>query len=355
VSTTVSTPDGGTIVESDGFRATSTSETPDQITEILKPAAKPEEGAEPVSDNNPITEAARTLGKKSAETAAAKKAQETPEGTEETPAPEAAKEADRRKGNPRHDPTARVAQATREAKEAREEAARLRAELEQTRTAKPGAEKQKEAAKADGPPKLEDFDLHEQWVEAMADYKADQRLQKYIQETATKQREAAEFGEFQTKAKTHFERVQAFKKTVPDYMERTADFASTLTPSRLRDPERDGFTPRHVLSDEILNSEIGPALTLHYADHPEEVQRLEAMEYPWQVQRAVAIVEGRLQERSTAAPLPSAAKTEISKAKDPVRPVAGSPHTAGEPGTDAPYEAHRAYWAARDRDRQARR
>lgn len=356
--TPTTTPSGYTSVTEGGVTVTSSSETAEQITEALK---------------DPISEAAATLGKKGGEAAAAKRREakeqdgqaggeerETGESAAATVQPDSDASGDgkhdaRPLGKPRDDPRARMLEATRKEAEAKRERDsfkaerdRLAAELAEARAGK-APERPKEAPAAPGKPEEGDFENYADFVEARAAYAAQQVFEK-------RQAELSRHQEAQTYQRGIHEAVQTFKtrtdeflKADPTFKERTAALAAELQPSfTLAQGQRLG--PINVIADEIISSEQAPALMLHFTEHPDDLQRLQGLGTPFDIQREMAKLEGRLSAATVSAP----ARPEVSRAKPPVRPVNGSPHTADQvPGEDASYDEHRKYWNARDR--QARR
>ncbi len=89
-----------------------------------------------------------------------------------------------------------------------------------------------------------------------------------------------------------------------------------------------GLEGRHVVADEVLKSEMGPAMIEHFSDNPEDLQRIAALQTPAEIQRAMAKLEARLEDDLDAAIADTSSRREVSKAGTPARSVAGSPHTA---------------------------
>lgn len=285
-----------------------------------------------------VRQAAAELGKKGGEATAAKKAEEKEAAEREAKAKEA---AEKRKGNPRHDPTARVTEATREAKEAREakaraeaerdaerqERQRLAAEVEQLRKGAPAPKEPAKVAAADDPePQPDDYESHEKWVRATARWEARQEFKECQQEASKGRIEAARSENIGRSVKSYVERLSEAEKITPDFKERTLAVATALQPSFTRGDQP--LMPSHIVADEIINSEHGPALLLHLADHPEVLQRFNALpRHPSTIsliQREMAKLEARV-EAATADASP---QPQVSRANPPVRSVTGSPITA---------------------------
>jgi hypothetical protein len=342
-----------TVNTDDGFSVSSTHETQEQLSETHKPEP-PAEKQEGKTDDD-LSEAASKLGKKGGETTAAKRAAEAKEQTEAKPedapaANEAEKAEKSKKGNPRHDPTARVAEATREAAEARREAAAVKAELERLRAeraAKPAETKQpseKATEKAnDGPPQEEDFAQYKDYVAAAAKYEAKQELKQYIEHQQQRARFEARNQVINDAVKGYVERINEAKKGDPTFVDRTGPLLSKLQPSFLKDPAAP-LEPVHVISDEILKSTQSAALLSHLADNPDVFSALETLPTIPDIQAEIRFLAKGL----TAAPTATVAKPEISKARPPVRPVTGAPHTAVEPDPDSSFDEYAEFHNARE-------
>jgi hypothetical protein len=344
-----------TTVSVGGFELTSNHETSESMLDSMAPTK--EDAPEPkllVDEGKPVESekdpAAVALGKKGGEAAAkareAKAKEAKPEVTDGGSAvvDDSSAEADRGKGNPRHDPKARVAEATREAREARErleaeraelareraEKAQLRAELEAARRA-PAAESQERAARQpqrqqaqddDPEPKEEDFAEYKDYVKEVARWGARQQHAQ-IRQTEEARQGAQRFHESVTSAwGKHTERITAaggedfladFDPKILEAMKPTFSLRRDQTPG-----------PLNVMTDEIIRSEHGPGMMSFLKDNPEEFQRIASLQTPLDVAREMAKIEYRL----SAANAGTSVKAEVSRAKPPVRPVTGAPNIA---------------------------
>lgn len=330
-----------TATSDDGYSVSSTYETTEQLAETLKPEAKPAKDGDPQPEekDDDLSEAASKLGKKGGETTAAKRAaeaKEQPDADKAGDAPAATDAEKSKKGNPRHDPTARVAEATRLAAEAKRERDaikaerdRLAAELEAARSGKP-AEQPKAPPKPVDPnaPKLDDFEKYEDYVEAVADYRADQRLRQYQQHQQQREAFTARAITIDKAVKEYVGRIEEAKKADPSFVDRTAPILSRLQPSFLKEPSAP-LEPIHVIADEVLRSAQSAALLAHFADNPDALSVLESLQTIPDIQAEVRFLAKSV--GSAAAPQATASKPEISKARPPVRPVTGAPVNAGGP------------------------
>ncbi|HEX6038909.1 hypothetical protein [Longimicrobium sp.] len=374
-------------VQVDGYDVTSTHETADAMVEALTPE-KPEGSGPRVlrdqgkavpqqdPDEAKVSEAASELGKRGGQAAAEarkKAAKAKPAAEPEQPEAEAKPEeneqeaereqAEPRKGNPRHDPTARVAQATREAAEARREAAELKrrlAELE-ARVSRPAdptpaqpAQPQRQAAPApdeDQEPKEDDFENYADYVKAAGAHAA-RREFRQLQERQQREARAAEFQASVRGYVTKFSERLAAAGQGETPEERHAEFMSRLSPEvqnlrpslSLEHPSMAG--PLNVLADQIVASEHSAGLLVFLSENPDALQRFATLRSPHDVVREVAKIEYRLEAATAGA----SAKPAVSQAKPPFRPVNGTPSTAdAAPGDDASFDEHVAYHNARER------
>jgi hypothetical protein len=311
---------------------TSSSETEEQIRASIGAPTKDEE----------TSEAAKKLGEKGGKAAAeARQAKQKEEAKEAKTAPkeeaepaeseEAQEEAkDSKKGNPRHDATARVAQATRQAADERRrreqverEAASLRQELERAKRPEPRPE-----------PKAEE-DPEPTWERYEAQGKAFQEFLKDFRDhgvrTALKaheaQRTARERQEAQVRETREF--IGTYEKRMNDYAEQNGgeEFLANINPEFTNIPPARVLPqaerkPENYIAEEVIESEHAPELWLYFSEHPEEFQRLATLK-PREWFRGIARIEASLNGPKAAATTGnSAAKpVEVSKAKPPWQPV----------------------------------
>lgn len=376
MSTTVVVPGGLEISSSDGTSAADmvASLTPPEADAAKTPRVTVEAG-KPVKQpsDDPVSRAASELGKKggkaaaaarAAEAKAAKKAAKPTEGTggggvaegEDEQAGKAvakgaatgddegdesdadAEAGNDKRGNPRHDPKARINVLAREKREARERAERAEArvqELErerQARAARPaaeGAHEDRRAAAADADPDPEpnegDYETHAEWMSAHARWSVrDERRQLAAQD--------AHHARAHHQATAHVEAMETFRSRVheaieadPEIRDRILSIGKQLVP--VEDlPE--GAQPRqsNVMASLIIASEQTVPLLLHFESNPEDFQRIAALRTPADILRAMAKLEYRLEAATAGAS--SEALPEVSKAPPPVRPVTGAPRTA---------------------------
>lgn len=341
-------------VTSDGFTVSSNTETADEIRENLESEAKPEDGepADPEKEKAArVSKAAAELGKKGGEAAAAKRKDDVQGDGGDEP-----KEGEKPLGKPRDDPRARIKQQSDQLRAEREERTRLAAENAEIKArleriergeapqAKPAAgDPQQQRAASGERPKEEDFDNYADYVDALTDYKVDQKLK-----TAQHEAEGRAF------AKKHADGVVAH---VDGFRGRIAaaggdDFLATvdprlleLKPSFMLPPnERPG--PRNHFIDEVMASEHTAALMLHFTEHPEDVRRVLSQPNPRALAREVGRIEARFAKEEGA---PAPKKAPGSNAKPPIKPISASAQASDDVDDDTSFEDHYKTMNARER------
>jgi hypothetical protein len=152
---------------------------------------------------------------------------------------------------------------------------------------------------AAGKPRQEDFDTHEAWVEAVTDWKVDQKLAE--RETKTEQTKRQQsWNEKADKARAKFE-----------------DFDDALESAP---------APTPIVSEVLNESPIGGEVAYHLATHLDLYKRINAMRPP-----AAALELGRLEAQITAKQAPPVPKA-ATKAPKPPTPIAA--HSATKPSDD---------------------
>jgi len=204
-----------------------------------------------------------------------------------------------------------------EAQQAKREAAELRARLE-------AMSAQAAPVKEEPRPDRSKFANDEEYIEAVAEWKADQRLAKREQEQA----EARAKAEREQLVKGWQAAQQRARAEIEDYDE-------VIKAS-------DVNLPGH-LHQAILESEVGPHLAYYFAKHPDEARRFAAMS-PTAGLRQLGKLEDKLIEDPDddtppvkAAPSPA---VEKSKAPAPITPVKDG--RTIDPGPAQSFEEYRA-------------
>ncbi len=224
--------------------------------------------------------------------------------------------------NPRHNAQARIQQLAREKREAEERAEgerRARQALEDRiarleRGEKPAepAKPQRQAAEADPDrPRPDQFDSYDDYVDALTEYKADQRIKATLEKLGA-QREADEAAQGVVK------RINTFRERAadPELVSKIDPELAELRPASLLAPG-EKVLQGNVLAEEFLQSEHPGELMLYLTEHPEERSRLLNAPDVRTIQRGVALIEERLSKGA-----PPARQT--SKAPPPISTVTPS-------------------------------
>ena len=184
----------------------------------------------------------------------------------------------------------RINELTKRAHEAEREAQRWR-EAAERKTADPSEK-----------PNPDKFGSYDEYVEALADWKADQRVAESFKRRDAERSQAAEARAAEAKAQAWAERQSEFREATPDYDAVVGKSAVQIAP--------------HVV-DTLLDSESGPELAYHLAKRPETVKRINALS-PLSAARELGRIEATLS--NPAAPQFKPA----SKAPAPITPVRSS-------------------------------
>lgn len=287
----------------DDLEVTSSSETPEQIQASLFEAEEPAAPVEPDTQE-----------------------------PEEPIAAEAEQEEDLSKysakqihDNPRlriQKATAEAAQAKREAAEAREEARALKERYERS---------QAPATQSEGDPEPQeaDFDEYKDFVKAQARWGAREVMREQAAEAQARHRES------QIKA-AQSERVSGYQRQIEEAGGKS--FVDSLSPAVLN------INPDGPLGVAIMESEMAPQIMQYLDQHPEEIRALSGL-HPIRAFREIGRIEGKLAGVAVTANAPRA----VSKAKPPVRPVAGSAISGTESVDDMSFEDYFKRENARER------
>lgn len=197
--------------------------------------------------------------------------------------------------------TNKLSEAEREAQYWRDQA--MRAKKEEMVDA--GARETETVAKSDGRPDPDNFETHEEYLDALTDWKVDRRLE------ADKKAKAEEDlrKEQKTLEQAHFERVQSFVKDHDDFEEVLS--------------EVDDIPMSPAVGELILKSDNGPELMYELAKDPEEFERINDLA-PLAAARAIGRIEAGLSKSSETKKednKQSTSKVAQTKAPKPPSPV----------------------------------
>jgi hypothetical protein len=202
----------------------------------------------------------------------------------------------------------RIDELTRKVRENEREAAYWRARAEAA------AAPPKEAPKKPTPDQFDDYGAY---VEALTEFKADEKVNTALD---AREKAATEKQQAQTRVTTWNERVIEARKSIPDY---DTVMAASEVP-----------IAEHVL-DELRDSELGPQLAYHLDKNPDVAEKLNTMN-PRQAAREIGRLEAKLSSTVTASPDPKvdapqeppAPKVKTTNAPPPVKPVGQGRSTA---------------------------
>ena len=191
---------------------------------------------------------------------------------------------------PKRSARERINELTKRAHEAEREVQRLR-EASERRPA--------ETAEKPSPDK---FGSYDEYVEALADWKADQRVAESFKKRDAERSQAAAARAAEARAQAWAERQSEFREATPDY-------DAVVGKSSVQ-------VAAHVV-DTLLDSDSGPELAYHLAKHPETVKRINALS-PLAAARELGRIEAALS-------IPAAPQVKpASKAPAPITPVRSS-------------------------------
>ena len=213
----------------------------------------------------------------------------------------------------------RIDELTRKAHEAEREARYWREHA----AGKQGAPSSQDAPK----PARADFADDAAFMEALTDWKTDQKLSAHKQQTAAERQQEAESRQSAT-------RFELYQQRVADSAESLPDFAEVVNASEVP-------VQPHVL-ESILDSEHGPALAYQLAKDPDALQRLNDMT-PLQAAREI----GRLEEKLGQ---PKAAATPTKRTTNAPAPITPGRGSNGQ-FSKAPEAMSDAEWYAANRSK----
>lgn len=180
----------------------------------------------------------------------------------------------------------------------------------------------------------------EDFIDARADWRFDQRREAERREAAQREHETT----VKTALDAWVERREAFAATHPDFLDKTHDFLNRVETG----------TP---MGDAIVDSPVGPALALYLAEHPDEVTRIVRLP-PVSALRALGKLEARFDPESLTSASASAgpaAKTVTTAPAPPMTLRAQSVEPADDVESALASRDFRAYEAAQNRRDLARK
>lgn len=287
-------------------------------TEVQAPSAEADKApaAEPVVDAKSSAEA---QGEQTEETTEVESQETTTDGESESEGAEAQETEEKPK---KKSGIQRLKE--RHAREMSE----IRREIESIKAQDPKGQRQDEAqvsVAAEDKPQSENYDTHEKFVEALTDWKLEQRERKDQQQS----KEAQAKNAYETQMKSHNERIAKFRKATPEYDQAIEDFVE----------EHGDVRFSGGLQQAVFESDLGPALILELVKSPDELMRINSLSLT-AAAREIGKIEERIAARASAKPKPK----QTTKAPAPIEPVNGSTSPAKsifEAQTQAEFESIR--------------
>jgi hypothetical protein len=243
-----------------------------------------------------------------------------PEAKEDAKEEAEPEEKQEKKPNPKIERRFSELTEARKAAEAREKAQTERAEKAEREAAELRTKLEPPKVEADAEPKRDAFQNDEEYEKARVDYLVDKRLQ----EKDAKESKAKAEAERERVITTWQERVAAVKTEITDYQEKIAG-ATVMVSDEVRDA--------------IMESDVGPKILYHFAEHPEDAERIGKLTVG-KALKELGKIEARLEVAAKAAPKSEpdtkvVPKVEISKAPAPISPLKG-----GSPVVDVPVDSN---------------
>lgn len=128
-------------------------------------------------------------------------------------------------------------------------------------------------------PKAEDFDTYDQYVTALADHRAEQKVAEALARIEQDREKAEAARQKQEIERTFQQRVDAFRSTAPDFDEVAFNPSLPVT---------------DVMADAINSSENGPQVLYWLGKNPAEAERIASLNNPIAVGREIGRVEVKL-------------------------------------------------------------
>lgn len=156
-------------------------------------------------------------------------------------------------------------------------------------------------SKDDGKPDPNDFDSHTEYVEALTEWKLDQREK----QTKAKDERSQLESEMKERMKAHSERISAFKEKTEDYDDvvESADIAFSAAAAEV-----------------ITSSEFGPEMIYELAKNRKEAERIAGLP-PLAAARELGKLEAKFALKASEQKKPE--QKTITKAPKPIEPISG--------------------------------
>lgn len=251
------------------------------------------------------------------------KVEAKPEAVTEAAKPEPEEETEENEEKPKFKGgfQKRIDRLTRDLK-AKERENELLAEISRLKgeplAAKPAAKEEPKTVK----PKLDDFASYDEFVEALADWKAEEKYQTLKAKDEEKSQADSNEQELREKFDAHVKRTRIAQAKYPDYDEVLASI----------DSEQDAIPEGLALT--IIELDNGPDVVYHLAKDPELVAQLKEMS-PLRAIAELGRISDKLIAPTTETPKPKTA------APAPIKPVATGNTKSTVPLDEMPYEDYK--------------
>lgn len=272
--------------------------------------------------------------------------QEAAAAEDATPAPEGEKDGEKQDAKPQepkkdkhaiNERFSKLAEQRRLAEE-KERAADARAAKAEAEAAELRAKLNPPAPEPDeiGPePQPSQFNSPTEYAKALSDWS----VQKAFAERDAKEAARREAEAQTARAATWDARCKDFDKQAPDWRDKVNDVADQVLLS-------------DQVKDAIHDSENGPALLLHFAEHPEDAEALRPLSVGAAL-RKLGMLEGKIEAKKESGTVTAGAgdkpqgRVEISRAPAPVTPIRGNGAAPEAPvGSDGVFHGTYADWKA---------
>lgn len=244
-----------------------------------------------------------------------------PDAVTQDPAATDAGEPRKRSGTPY---SQRIGELTREKYELRSRIQELEARLGGAPSPAPA-----QAQAAEDPPRLDAYDSYEQWVEAVADYRAEKRFRDLQRQDEERQAQERERSAAIERRMTYEQNVAKAEERYPDYHEVTAEMPVTPTMAAF-----------------LMAHERGPDIAYYLGRSPDEAMRIAKLD-PVRQGYELARLETKLMTPQQAARTVTSAPEPIN----PVRPRASTPSSDPARMSMAEYAAWRTKQLRAERQR----
>lgn len=180
----------------------------------------------------------------------------------------------------------------------------------------PPPPQQQERQQPDGPPRQDQFESYEDWIDKLTDYKLEQAQRK---QAAAEQQRAM--------AAAQQETLSGWQKNVGQFRNQVEDFEEVLA-------SVDHVNLNPVLQQAILRDAKGPQLAYELARQPEKFAEIAALD---PLGALTALGEFKAGLAAKQAPPAAAAAKPVSRAPAPIRPVGQGASTSTVPPDQLPY------------------